>query len=59
MTGPGVAKPAGRGMPVMPPAGMPQVPRGLAGAVGGVGGPGMAGMVPPPFPGAGMPPRPF
>ncbi|CAI4225264.1 unnamed protein product [Auanema sp. JU1783] len=61
IAGPGQAKPAGRGMPVMP-TGMPAAapPRGLSGAVAGVGGPGMAGMVPTGFPAApGMPPRPF
>uniref|UniRef100_A0A1I7WRZ2 Sm protein B n=1 Tax=Heterorhabditis bacteriophora TaxID=37862 RepID=A0A1I7WRZ2_HETBA len=63
LTGPGQAKPAGRGMPVMPP-GMPTAAPGLAGAVRGVGGPGMGMMQPgygapgmPPM--AGIPPRPF
>uniref|UniRef100_A0A1I7Z972 Sm protein B n=1 Tax=Steinernema glaseri TaxID=37863 RepID=A0A1I7Z972_9BILA len=49
MGGPGVAKPAGRGMPVVPPMGAPP---GLQGAVRGMGGPGVAAMQP----GYGMPP---
>ncbi|VDD87932.1 unnamed protein product [Enterobius vermicularis] len=57
--GPGVAKPAGRGMPMVPPVpGAP--PPGLQGAVRGIGGPGMSVMQPgygmPPM--TGMPPRP-
>ncbi|CAD6197046.1 unnamed protein product [Caenorhabditis auriculariae] len=51
VAGPGQAKPAGRGMPVLPP-GMPPGAPGLAGAVRGVGGPGMAAMQP----GYGAPP---
>ena len=51
MGGPGMAKGAGRGMPMMPP-GQPGAAPGLQGAVRGVGGPGMAMMQP----GYGMPP---
>lgn len=43
--GPGQGKPAGRGLPPMPP-GAPGPAPGLAGAVRGVGGPGMAAMQP-------------
>ncbi|CAJ0933310.1 unnamed protein product, partial [Mesorhabditis belari] len=53
--GPGQAKPAGRGMPMMPPmAGGPAAAAGLQGAVRGVGGPSM-GMMQPGYggPGAG------
>ncbi|MFH4984140.1 hypothetical protein AB6A40_010849 [Gnathostoma spinigerum] len=58
IVGPGTAKPAGRGMPMVPPVGGP--PPGLQGAVRGIGGPGMSMMQPgygmPPM--TGMPPRP-
>jgi len=44
--GPGVAKPATRGMPVpMPPMPTGPIP-GLHGPVGGIGGPGMGAMQP-------------
>ncbi|GMR53317.1 hypothetical protein PMAYCL1PPCAC_23512, partial [Pristionchus mayeri] len=61
--GPGMAKPAGRGMP-MPPMPGQGAPPGLQGQVRGVGGPGMGMMQPGMgFPGGppmgGMPPRPF
>ncbi|KHN83898.1 putative small nuclear ribonucleoprotein-associated protein B [Toxocara canis] len=60
LAGPGVAKPAGRGVPMVPPVAAAPPP-GLQGAVRGIGGPGMSIMqpgyaMPPPM--QGMPPRP-